>query len=164
MVADVIAWVCRSPRRLAACAVAVMAVILVGANLFGGPSRNDPKELSSPAPPVTAAEVPDADAFVTTAVRFVQAWSQLPKGTTKAEWHAHLEPITTEQLAKALNTTDPAALPGAAPDGEPVVRYLAQDSALIAVPLANGSSVLVTVVRDGASQRVSDVQPFAGDS
>ncbi len=164
MVADAVAWVCRSPRRLAVFAVTVMAIVLIGSNLLGGSNGTAKAHNGTSTPTVTAAQVPDAGAFVGMAVRFVQAWSQVPKGATVAQWHAALEPLTTADLAKALDDTDPAALPGAAPEGEPVVRYLAQNSALIAVPLANGSSVLVTVVSDGAGQRVSDVQPFAGDN
>lgn len=165
MVADAVAWVCRSPRRLAAFAVGLMAVVLIGSNLLGGgAAANNAMNTQGSAPSVTAAQVPDASAFATTAVRFVQAWSQMPKGKTVTEWQAALEPLSTKELATALRTTDPAALPESAPQGEPVVRYVAQNSALIAVPLANGSSVLVTVVSDGAGQRVSDIQPFAGDN
>ena len=164
MVADAVAWVCRSPRRLAAFAVAVMAVVLVGSNLIGGSGQSGRAESRQESAPVlTAAQVPDAGAYVSTAIRFVRAWNRVPQGKTVAQWQATLEPLATEELAKALSTTDPAALPGSAPQGEPVVRYLAQSSALIAVPLANGSSVLVTVVNDANGQRVSDVQPFAGD-
>jgi hypothetical protein len=142
-----------------------MAIVLIGSNLLGAsPSASDAKGNAAPAPSVTSAQVPDAGPFVAAAVKFVQAWSQLPQGKTRAQWQAALVPLTTDDLAKALSTTDPAALPGSAPEGEPVVRYLAQTSALVAVPLANGSSVLVTVVNDADGRRVSDVQPFAGDS
>ena len=142
MVADAVAWVCRSPRRLAAFAVGLMAVVLIGSNLLGaGASASNQPRTQASGPAVTAAQVPSVQ-----------------------QWQAALEPLSTKELATALRTTDPAALPGSAPEGDPVVRYVAQNSALIAVPLANGSSVLVTVVSDASGQRVSDIQPFAGDS
>jgi hypothetical protein len=169
MVADAVAWVCRSPRRLAVFAVSLMAVILIGSHLLGGSGGSTSGKAGAggdkgSGPVVTAAQVPDSSAFVNAAVTFVRAWSVRPDGESAQKWHDALVPLATDGLVTALTSTDPAQLPGSAPEGEPVVRFVAQDSALIAVPLANGTSVLVTVVNDGASQRVSDVQPFAGDN
>jgi hypothetical protein len=166
VVADAIAWLCRSPRRLAVGAVTIIVVLLVGGSaLFGGNTGDHPG--SGTQPEVTAttavAQVPKADPYVTAAVAFVRQWSQLKPGESAAQWQTRLLPLATPELAQALRTTDPAQLPGVGPSGEPVVRYLAQTSSLIAVPLANGSSVLVTVVAGDTGPLVSDIQPNAGD-
>jgi hypothetical protein len=76
-----------------------------------------------------------------------------------------LAPLATDDLAAALRLTDPSSLPGAAPSGEPDVRFVAQSSALVAVPLSTGATVLVTVIDSpgGGGWRVSDIQPDTGD-
>jgi hypothetical protein len=143
-----------------------MTVVLVGSNLLADdpPASRVPSAGVRSEPGGSAAQVPDAAPFVRAALQFVAAWSRLPAGSTPEQWQSSLVPITTTDLAQALKSTDPEELPDSAPDGEPVVRYLAQSSALVAVPLANGSSVLVTVVTDGSGPKVSDVQPFSGDN
>jgi hypothetical protein len=78
-------------------------------------------------------------------------------------WQARIAPLATPELAAALKTTDVANLPGVGPEGEPVVRFVSQTSGLIAVPLSDGSSVLVTVVVGGQEPLVSDIQPNVGD-
>jgi hypothetical protein len=143
-----------------------MSVVLIGSNLLtDGPGSSDPgSSADQPGSVSTAAQLPDSAGFVSAAVRFVSVWNRVPPGSSQTQWQEALAPLTTGELAQALASTDPADLPGSMPKGEPVVRYLAQSSALIAVPLANGSSVLVTVVSEGAGPKVSDVQPYAGDN
>jgi hypothetical protein len=155
---DAVVWICRSPRRLAVTAVTVIAVVLLGSSLLTQGGGDSDRRAAAP-----VAQVPDAERYVRPAVTFVRDWAQLPDGGTPEQWHARLAPLATPELAEALRTTDPAELPGTGPQGEPVVRYLAQASALIAVPLANGSSVLVTVVDGSEGALVSDIQPDAGD-
>jgi len=111
-----------------------------------------------------AAVVPDATPFVTAAVRFVQQWARIKPGESPAQWRARVDPLATPDLAAALELTDPTSLPDAVPSGEPDVRFVSQSSALIAVPLSDGSEVLVTVVNQGRQWRASDVQPDVGDS
>jgi hypothetical protein len=168
VVADAVVWLCRSPRRLAIGAATLLVVVLVGGSaLFGTGNGGGPVGGSAArpgsAPTTAAAQVPDANPFVTAALTFARDWAQLKPGETAAQWQSRLVPLTTPELAEALRTTDPAQLPGVAPEGEPVVRYVAQTSALIAVPLAGGSSVLVTVVTGETGPLVSDVQPNAGN-
>lgn len=167
MFTDVVAWVCRSPRRLIVSAAVIIAVVLIsGSALFSDGtaaktgSGSGPVETTTTAP---KAQVPSADPYVSAAVAFVQQWSQLKPGETASAWLARLTPLTTPELAAALRTTDPANLPGVGPEGEPVVRFVAQTSGLIAVPLSDGSSVLVTVVIGGQEPLVSDIQPNVGD-
>lgn len=123
----------------------------------GGPS-------GTPVAGVSGAQAPDAAPFVTAAVRFTKAWGRLLPGETAAQWHERVDPLATAELAAALQLTDPAALPDAAPAGTATVRYLAETSALVAVPLSNGSTVLVTVVGQGNRWQVSDIQPDVGDA
>jgi hypothetical protein len=166
VVADAIAWLCRSPRRLAVGAATILVVVLVGGSaLFGNGTRGHAGAAARPAdaPTTAAAQVPNANPYVATAVAFVREWSRLRPGETATQWQARLAPLTTPDLGAALKTTDPANLPDVRPDGEPVVRFVSQTSALIAVPLANGTSVLVTVVNGETGPLVSDIQPNAGN-
>jgi hypothetical protein len=163
---DAIVWVCRSPRRLAVSAAAIITVLLVGGStLFGGTAGGSTGDRSGStgAPASTAAQVPDAAPYVTAAVNFTREWSQLKPGDSTATWLARVTALTTPELAQALKSTDPAGLPGVGPSGEPVVRFVSQTSALVAVPLADGSSVLVSVVIGGIQPLVSDIQPNVGD-
>jgi hypothetical protein len=163
---DAIVWLCRSPRRLAVSAAAIITVLLVGGStLFGDnlPSSTGSRPGSGEAPTTSAAQVPDAAPYVTAAVNFTREWSELKPGESTATWLSRLTPLTTPELALALKSTDPTGLPGVGPSGEPVVRFVSQTSALIAVPLADGSSVLVSVVVGGVQPLVSDIQPNVGD-
>jgi hypothetical protein len=169
MQTDFRTWLFASPRRLVVVSLAAIILIFVaGSTLFGndgasGSSGSGTDE--APAIVSTAASVPDSGTYVGAAVNFVKLWAELKPGQTRQQWQAELTPLTTPDYAKTLSTTDPATLPGVQPTGEPVVRFLAQESAMIAVPLADGSSVLVTVVSNAGTSEpvVSDVQPNAGD-
>lgn len=169
MLTDVIAWLCRSPRRLAMGAVAILAVVLVGGGaLFNTngdralPARPDASEPTATTP---TAQVPNAGPFVAAALNFTRHWALRLPAQTQQQWLKALTPLVTPDLAEALATTDPANLPGVAPQGEPVVRFVTQTSSLIAVPLADGSSVLITVVHGaGGELLVRDVQPNVGDN
>jgi hypothetical protein len=171
VVADSIAWLCRTPRRLAVAAVVVLAVLLLGGAALGG-SRGTAADGSDgrgagaggggPAA-TTPARVPDADPYVRAAVTFAERWAVPEKGASTAQWQKRLAPLATDDLAEALTGVDITVLPGVPPEGEPVVRYLASTSALIAVPLADSTTVLVTVVGTGAPLQVSDIQPDVGD-
>ena len=170
MIGELIAWLCRSPRRLIVTAAATLfIVILGGSTLFNNTSGSSAATGgngvgATQAPATTAAQVPNAAPYVGAAVAFVKQWSTLKPGETAISWQARLAPLTTPELASALKTTDPANLPGVGPStDEPVVRFVAQTSALIAVPLTDGSSVLVTVVIGGVDPLVSDIQPNVGD-
>ncbi|GAA3633159.1 hypothetical protein GCM10022223_59410 [Kineosporia mesophila] len=169
MVADFITWLCKSPRRLVVVSLsAIILIFVIGSAAVGndgktGSGNSSDDDMSQTA--VTAAVVPASDGYVTTAVNFVRLWAELKPGETSADWLAALTPLATPDYATALETTDTSTLPGTQPEGEPVVRFLAQESSMIAVPLADGSSVLVTVVAgEGTSEpMVSDVQPNTGD-
>jgi hypothetical protein len=164
---DAIAWLCRSPRRLVVSAAVLIAVVLIGGSaLFGdgaGGTGGDTAGTSDTTTTAPQAQVPSADPYVGAAVAFVEQWSRLKSGETASGWQARVLPLATPELAEALKTTDPANLPGVGPEGEPVVRFVSQTSGLIAVPLSDGSSVLVTVVIDGQQPLVSDIQPNVGD-
>lgn len=164
MVADAVAWLCRSPRRLAVAIGAAVLLVVIGSAMASNGDGGQPDAASSPQPSPPAAAVPDASPMVEAAVRFVDTWSRHKEGESAGQWHARVAPLTTPELAAVLAQTDLEELPGAGPQGTPTVRYVAQDSALIAVPLANRSSVVVTVVAAGRSSwQVSDVQPDVGD-
>ncbi|MBT0767296.1 hypothetical protein KIH74_00055 [Kineosporia sp. J2-2] len=166
MLADFMTWLFDSPRRLLVVSLgAIILIFVLGSSLLGNDTGSAVTGDDTSSTAATAAVVPESSEYVTTAVDFVREWAELRSGETQEEWRARLTPLATADYAKALETTDTATLPGAQPEGEPVVRFLAQESAMIAVPLANGDSVLVTVVTgEGTSApKVSDVQPNAGD-
>jgi len=173
-VADLFSWIFHSPRRLALIAVLALGVILAAGSMLVNTSTLAPTGEPAAATTSTAAAsaqassqaavVPDATPFVTAAVRFVQQWARIKPGESPAQWRARVDPVATPDLAAALELTDPTSLPDAVPSGEPDVRFVSQSSALIAVPLSDGSEVLVTVVNQGQQWRASDVQPDVGDS
>ena len=190
---ELVAWIFYSPRRLALVAVVILLALLGLGGLLSrltgtgaanaaavgaaAPSRSTDGSTTPasgaprPTPPAIAtggsagaAQVPDAAPFVSTAVEFVQAWGALRTGETAAQWHDRVDPLVTADLAAALQLTDPATLPGARPAGRPAVRFVADTSALIAVPLSDGSTVLVTVISAGPDWQVADIQPDVGDA
>ena len=173
--ADLLSWIFHSPRRLALIAVLGLGAILAAGSMLVNAGTLAPS--GEPAATTTgtptagaaatsgaAAVVPDATPFVTAAVRFVQQWARIKPGESAAQWRARVDPLATPDLAAALELTDPTSLPDAAPSGEPDVRFVSQSSALVAVPLSDGSEVLVTVVNQAQQWRASDVQPDVGDS
>lgn len=164
MLADAVSWVFHSPRRLAVIAVVVLAVVLLGGNALFGRGEDATTTGSGPGrQPAATAQVPDAGPYVEAAVAFVKQWSPQPKDETTEQWAAGLTSLTTPEFGEALATTNTAELPDSPPSGDPVVRYVADSSALVAVPLANGSSVLVTLVDGDQRVLVSDIQPNVGD-
>ena len=166
---DLIVWVCRTPRRLMTI-VGVPIVLLVAVGSFltghrtGGTSTaaRTPAAVASSSPSVQA-QVPDATPFISTAVRFVGVWARLAPGQTPAQWHRSVDALVTPDLAKTLDLTDTRGLADSTASGTPVVRFVSTDSSLIAVPLASGRTVLVTVVSSGGSWLVSDIQPDQGN-
>jgi hypothetical protein len=163
MFTDAISWVFHSPRRLAVTAVVILAVVLLGGSALFGDRGGDQGNKGNQARPAATAQVPDAAPYVDAAVAFVEKWSPQPKNESTEQWAATLTPLTTPELGEALATTNTAELPDSPPSGDPVVRYVADSSALVAVPLANGSSVLVTLVDGDQRVLVSDIQPNVGD-
>ena len=189
---ELVAWIFYSPRRLALVADVTLLALLGLGGLLGrltgtgaadavpagaaarstdgssqpasGATRPTPPAIATGGSSPGAAQVPDAVPFVSTAVEFVQAWGALRTGETAAQWHDRVDPLVTADLAAALQLTDPAKLPGARPSGRPTVRFVANTSALIAVPLSDGSTVLVTVISAGLDWQVADIQPDVGDA
>ena len=164
MVADAVKWLCTSPRRLAVTVGGLVLLIVIGGSAFNGRGA-DPDAGPSPTPSsVSSAAALDSQPYVDSAVRFVDAWSTTRDGETAAQWHERVSKLTTPELAAALRETDPETLPNSPPSGSPKLRYVAADSGQVAVPLEDGSSVLVTVVAASRSTwQVSDVQPDVGD-
>jgi hypothetical protein len=163
-VSDLLAWCFHSPRRLLLVAVALVVLIIgVGAAV----QALTPSSTSSPdarTTTVATAAVANSGAAVDAAVAFTRAWASKPASVTVEQWRQGVQPLATPELARLLATTDPAALPGGGPAGEPGVRFLSAASALIEVPLSSGPRVLVTVVLLGGRWLAQDVQPLAGDA
>jgi hypothetical protein len=164
VVADAVKWLCTSPRRLAVTVGGLILLVVIGGSAFNGRGGSGDAGPEAAPTSVSTAAVPDAKPYVDAAVRFVDAWSVKPAGETRAAWHERVSKLATPELSAALEATDPETLPGSPPSGSPVVRYIAQDSGQVAVPLEDGSSVVVTVVAGSRSSwLVSDVQPDVGD-
>jgi hypothetical protein len=145
--ADLVRWACRSPQRLLGVLAAALAVVLgIGSLVLDQVSSPDAGTVTAAGEPDTRVRLPDSRPFVDAAVAFVRLWAQPRPGQTAAQWRAALEPLVTADLAAGLRLTDLRNLPGGTPRGTPTVRYLSVTSALVAVPLSSGSTVLVTVV------------------
>jgi hypothetical protein len=162
VVGEVARWVFYSPRRL----FVTLAGIVVVVGLVTAAMTVDRPD--APAAPTTRAEagiagLPAIEPYVDAAVAFTNAWAHRDPGETTDEWIDGLTPYATPELLSALRTTDPANLPDTKVAGQPRARFVSDSSALLAVPLANGESVAVTVVSDGGKWKVSDVQPNTGD-
>lgn len=124
MISDFITWLCRSPRRLVVVTLStIILVFVLGSALLGNDAPSDGGDAPRAATGSTSAVVPASDGYVTAAVDFVTLWAKTEPNETKSDWLARLTPLATPDYASALETTDPSALPGAAPDGEPVVRF-----------------------------------------
>lgn len=104
------------------------------------------------------ARMPDVAGPVRAAVGFVTVWARPRDG-----WHAAVRAWATPELALALDATDPGSLPGAVPTGAPAVRSLAEGSAMVAVPLSTGHTVVVTVITSDDAWLVGDVEPDVGN-
>lgn len=160
-----IAWTCRTPRRLfGVVAVPVLLLVVLGSLWSGQRGSDGGGNSQSGAAAAAHAQVPDAAPFVTAAVNFVNAWGRLAPGQTAEQWHAAVRALATPDLGAKLDQTDPNSLVGATSTGKPEVRFVAATSALIAVPMANGQMVVVTVViSQDKSWLVDDVQPDVGN-
>lgn len=163
--AAVIAWACRTPRRLAAILAVPLLVLILGASLWSRQGGGDSGASSAQAAAAASgAQVPDATPFVTAAVKFVNVWGRLAPGQTAAQWHDAVRSLATPDLASKLDQTDTSLLEDTAATGKPAVRFVAQSSALIAVPMSNGRTVVVTVVSgQGRNWLVDDVEPDVGN-
>jgi hypothetical protein len=161
----VIAWACQTPRRLIGLvAVPVLLLVLLGSVWSGRQGDNGDGGTQGAAVAAVNAQVPDATPFVTAAVKFVNVWGELAPGQTADQWHAAVRALATPDLGSKLDQTDPNSLVGAAATGKPEVRFVTSTSALIAVPMANGRTVVVTVVnKQGSNWLVDDVEPDVGN-
>jgi hypothetical protein len=161
----VVAWACRTPRRLILVVGVPLLLIVIGGGWWNG-QRGSGSAVgpagSGPTASVTA-QVPDSSAFVAAAVKFVGVWGRLAPGQTAAQWHQAVRALSTQDLGRNLDRTDPSSLSGSTPSGTPQVRFVSNASALIAVPLATGRSVLVTVVAGQSGMLVDDVEPDVGN-
>jgi hypothetical protein len=160
-VADLLAWCFHSPRRLLLVAAVVVAVVLGG---VVAAQALWPGRAGEPGPRASGVEAPaGSEPAVAAAVEFARRWASVPQGQDARQWRAGLAGLVTPELARGLAETDPAGLPGGAPDGQPVLRFVSVSSALVEVPLSGGHRVLVTVVLADRRWLASDVQPVEGN-
>ena len=158
----VIAWACRTQRRLIAVLAVPLLITVLGASLWS--TRDGDSGNGSVSVAAANAQVPDATPFVTAAVKFVNVWGRLAPGQTPEQWHDAVRALATEDLATKLKYTDTSALEDASTSGKPQVRFVTASSALIAVPMNNGDTVVVTVVTgQDKNWLVDDVQPDVGN-
>lgn len=161
----VIAWAIRTPQRLIAVLAVPLLVTLLVASLWSvhshGSGGNDNAGVAAAA---ANAQIPDATPFVTTAIKFVNVWGRLAPGQSPDQWHEAVNALATPELATALAKTDTSSLPGSSIAGKPSVRYMTASDAIIAVPLSDGTSVVVSVItKNGNTWLVRDIQPDVGN-
>jgi hypothetical protein len=160
----VIAWACRTPRRLVAVLAVPLLVIILGASLWSRQSGDSAASSAQAAAAASGAQVPDATPFVTAAVKFVNVWGRLAPGQTAAQWHDAVRSLATPELASALDQTDPQSLSGGNATGKPTVRYVTATDAIIAVPMSDGKNVVVSIIAsDGKTWLVRDIEPDTGN-
>lgn len=157
-----IAWCFHSPKRLFL-VVATAAALVIGTGIAVQAVRSG-SQRSSAEPSVPVGVPADTRPAVEAARTFAARWAAGPTGQTAEQWRAGLAPLVTHELEGGLQKTDPATLPGGAPEGEPVIRFFSVSSAMIQVPLSSGRPVLVTVVFSQGRWLTSDIQPFAGNA
>jgi hypothetical protein len=162
--AEMIAWACRTPRRLVGVVlVPILLLVLIG-SFWSGRLSGEGSSGAGGSVPTVSAQVPDAAPFVTAAVRFVNTWGKLAPGQTPDEWRDAVRALATTDLSTRLDQTDLNGLVNASASGKPDVRFLTTASALVAVPMTNGRPVLITVVNnDNQRWLVDDVQPDIGN-
>lgn len=163
MPVDVRSWALSSPRKLVLLVGGPILVALLVASFWSARNHGDTVSGSLTKSPSVSAQVPDAQPFVTAAVNFVRVWGRLAPGQSDEDWHAAVRALATPELGKTLDLTETGGLPGASPSGKPQVRFVTTTSALVAVPLDNGHSVLATVVVSGDDWLVDDIQPDVGN-
>jgi len=164
-------WPLRSPRRLAAVGlgvVAVLAGITVLISLLADPSRSatpSPSGSQSNAvapsrsagasttglPPVaelTPTLLPLTQAppaALTAASSWATAWATHPAGATTEQWLAGLRPFTTPEYLAVLGNTDPANVPATSVTGPPKPVLVSPRSLRVEVP-TNALTLLLLVV------------------
>ena len=161
--ADLLSWAFHSPRRVLVLAVVLVAVLVGAGAAFravgSGPASGDGSADRS-AQPVALA---DQGAAAAAAATFTRAWASKPADRSVQQWRQDLHGLITPELERLLADTDPSSLPGGAPSGRTVVRFVSGASAMIEVPLTTGRRVLVTVVLFNGRWLANDVQPLAGN-
>jgi hypothetical protein len=163
MPTDLRSWVFGNPRRLLLIVGGLIVAVVVVSSIISARGNGDDASGALSRNPAAGAQVPDAEPFVNAAVAFVAAWGKLAHGQSAEEWHAAVRELATPDLGTTLDLTDTSDLPDALPSGTPQVRFITSSSAMVAVPLDNGSAVLVTVVNSGDGQLVDDIQPDVGN-
>jgi hypothetical protein len=142
----------------------VPILLLVAVGTIWSGRRDDGSAGAGDPAAIANAQVPDAAPFVTAAVRFVNVWGRLAPGQTPDQWHEAVRTLSTPELASRLDQTDLNALVEASASGKPSVRFVTTTSALVAIPLTSGETVLVTVVNNQSQHwLVEDVQPDVGN-
>lgn len=165
-------WPLHSPRRLAACVLAVFA-LLAGITLLLS-LRADPSGNAAPGPtssgqPTSAVAAgssaastsglpPVAEltptilplsqappAALTVASSWATAWATHPVGTTTAQWLAGLRPFTTPEYLGVLGGVDPANVPATRVTGAPKPVLVSPRSVRVEVPTDALTLLLVVV-------------------
>ncbi len=172
-------WPLRSPRRLAATAVVLLA-LMVGVSLLvstlAGRATGDPASARG-TPDATGVTQPNASAAsrvppvaelspsilplsqappaaLSTASSWATAWVNHPAGMTTEQWLAGLRPFTTEEYLGVLGAVDPANVPASQVTGPPKPVLVSPNSVRVEVP-TDTLTLLLVVVNNGTDWRVS---------
>jgi hypothetical protein len=164
VVGEIAQWLFYSPRRLFVTLAGALVVVGVVAAALTVDEPAAPEATGGPAQANSSiAGLPAIEPYADAAIAFTNAWAHREPNESTDEWIARLKPHATPELLSALRTTDPANLPDTKVGGPPHARFVSESSALLAVPLANGETVAVTVIADSGTWQVTDVQPNTGD-
>lgn len=165
-------WLMHSPLRFALVVAAVLAVLVLIAQLGGGdrplpqaappappPTSARPSTTAPPSPSTTAPPALPSSPRAA-AEGFAKLWAspEMPR----SEWWARLRPLATEEYAAVgLAQVDPGNVPARSVSGPATVVSESSGAASVTVPL-DALAVSVQLTNDGGGWRVADLQPASG--
>lgn len=115
------------------------------------PSVTETRLTEAPHSPTSAAP---AEAALTVAKKWAQAWANHPKGITSEKWLEGLAPYTTDEYLPVLESVDPANVPATKVTGEPKARSSYLKSVEVEIR-TDGPNLGITVVKTHEGWRVA---------
>lgn len=117
------------------------------------PATEEETETRLTESPLTPKSAPPAQAALTTARKWAEAWVDHPKGATSKSWLAGLEPLTTEEFLPQLKSIDVRNIPAEKIVG--TVRPMSSTTSSVEVDVrTDGPTLRITVIKRPDGWRV----------